>query len=179
MINTATGGIEELLTRLVSVRAAGPGRWMASCPAHQDRRASLSVALGTEGRVLLYCFAACRTDEVLRALDLSWSALFPDGHRRSRPRRVPPGASERERACHEILEREKRAANRRAQWLPHWIAADHVREYSKVAAIVRAYATALGETNTATWPLLDLGAAVEREALNTEAVLDNALGRLG
>lgn len=51
------------------------GRWTASggmcrCPAHDDRRPSLSVRAGRT-RLLLHCFAGCTAAEVLRALGRS------------------------------------------------------------------------------------------------------------
>jgi hypothetical protein len=33
--------------------------YMAKCPAHADRRASLSISEGRDGRVLLHCHAGC------------------------------------------------------------------------------------------------------------------------
>ena len=49
------------------------------CPAHEDRKASLSVAEGRHGRVLLHCHAGCRTEDVLAVLRLDWPDLFPEG----------------------------------------------------------------------------------------------------
>jgi len=177
MIAATSRGIDKVLARLDRVRQVGRSRFTALCPAHEDRSPSLSVALGADRRVLVFCFAGCRAEEILRAIGLTWAALFSADGRSPRPRRAPAGESEQERTCREILEREARAAARRARWLPQWIAADHVREYSKVVAIVRAYASALGETDPATWPLLEFGAAVEREVFQTEAVLDEPVGR--
>lgn len=51
-------------------------RLTARCPAHDDRRASLSVAAGDDGRALVYCFAGCPTPEVVEALDLDMADLF-------------------------------------------------------------------------------------------------------
>ena len=46
------------------------------CPAHDDSRPSLSIAMGREGRVLLKCHAGCLTEDVLCALSLWWGDLF-------------------------------------------------------------------------------------------------------
>ena len=48
------------------------GRWsghsgLCRCPAHDDRRPSLSVRAG-RSRLLLHCFAGCTASEILRAL---------------------------------------------------------------------------------------------------------------
>lgn len=65
------------------VRQAGDGRWECRCPAHDDRRASLSVAEGEGGRVLIRCHAGCGFADILAALDLKPADLFPDGPRRN------------------------------------------------------------------------------------------------
>ena len=67
-----------LLGRLQGVRQTGPGRWLAQCPAHEDRSPSLSVRELDDGRVLLYDFAGCETQAVLDALGLEMAALFPE-----------------------------------------------------------------------------------------------------
>uniref|UniRef100_A0A7V4WMA6 Zinc finger CHC2-type domain-containing protein n=1 Tax=Candidatus Caldatribacterium saccharofermentans TaxID=1454753 RepID=A0A7V4WMA6_9BACT len=70
---------ERLLQLLNGVRQVGPGKWVARCPAHDDRRPSLSIAEGKDGRILLHCFAGCRTADVLQALGLTFRDLFPEG----------------------------------------------------------------------------------------------------
>jgi hypothetical protein len=63
---------------------------MASCPAHEDLKASLSVAEGDDGRALLNCFAGCENSDIVAALDLKMRDLFPpssndhqNGHRKA------------------------------------------------------------------------------------------------
>jgi hypothetical protein len=51
--------------------------WRAHCPAHEDTHPSLSISEGRQGRVLLRCWSGCETREVLAALGLRWSDLFP------------------------------------------------------------------------------------------------------
>ena len=48
-------------------RKAGRG-WLASCPAHDDRRPSLSFADGRDGRLLARCHAGCEWPVILDAL---------------------------------------------------------------------------------------------------------------
>ena len=62
--------------------------WIAQCPAHEDRQASLSISDGDDGRVLWYCHAGC-TQEAVR------DALLASGHlpRRDPPARVPRAAA--------------------------------------------------------------------------------------
>jgi putative DNA primase/helicase len=47
-------------------RREGPG-WTALCPAHDDKRASLSVTEGKDGKLLLHCHAGCKFEDVIRA----------------------------------------------------------------------------------------------------------------
>jgi hypothetical protein len=62
--------IDLVLSRLDAVRACGPDRWTARCPAHPDRRPSLSIRRGERG-VLLRCFAGCAYRDILAALGLA------------------------------------------------------------------------------------------------------------
>ena len=68
----------NLLNRLSRVKKTGADRWMACCPAHQDKTASLSIKDLPDGRVLLHCFAGCDPDSVLAAVGLTFSDLMPE-----------------------------------------------------------------------------------------------------
>jgi hypothetical protein len=68
---------ELLISRLHKVRSNGQGRWMACCPAHEDKNPSLSVKQESDGRVLIQCFAGCDTRDVLIAVDLDWEDVMP------------------------------------------------------------------------------------------------------
>jgi hypothetical protein len=70
--------VEKLLSRLDKVKRTGQGRWAARCPAHDDKGPSLSIRELDDGRVLLHCFAGCDVHEVLSAVGLEISDLFPD-----------------------------------------------------------------------------------------------------
>lgn len=48
----------------------------AQCPAHDDQRASLTVAEGEKG-VILRCHAGCAPRAIVDALGLTWADLFP------------------------------------------------------------------------------------------------------
>jgi hypothetical protein len=69
----------RLLERLEGVKAAGPGRWYARCPAHEDRHPSLSVA---EARAfagaVVHCKAGCSTVDVCGALGWTLRDLYDD-----------------------------------------------------------------------------------------------------
>lgn len=68
---------ELLLSRLERVRKTGSGRWVARCPAHEDREPSLSVRECDDGTVLIKCFAGCGATDVVEAAGLRLSDLFP------------------------------------------------------------------------------------------------------
>ena len=79
-----------LLDRLDKVRRTGPDSWKACCPGHSDTSPSLSIRELDDGRVLLYCFAGCSAQEIVAAVGLELSSLFPPreinhGKRVSRP----------------------------------------------------------------------------------------------
>ncbi|OFX15255.1 MAG: hypothetical protein A2Z18_00180 [Armatimonadetes bacterium RBG_16_58_9] len=71
-----TTPLETLLERITNVKRHG-GAYQAKCPAHDDKRASLSVSTGNDGRVLLHCHAGCETPAILAAVGLKMTDLFP------------------------------------------------------------------------------------------------------
>jgi hypothetical protein len=88
-------GAENLLSRLEDVKSTGRGRWIARCPAHDDGNPSLSIRELDDGKVLLHCFSGCSVDEILGAIGLSRSDLFPEkalGHHTKLERRPFPAA---------------------------------------------------------------------------------------
>ena len=74
--------IDAVLHRLDRVKSTGPGKWQALCPAHDDKRPSLSIKEADDHRVLLKCWSGCGAAEIVSALGLSLADLFP-GDRRS------------------------------------------------------------------------------------------------
>jgi len=52
--------------------------FMAPCPAHDDSRPSLKISQAGD-KILLWCWAGCRTEDVLKAAGLQWGDLF-DGN---------------------------------------------------------------------------------------------------
>ena len=69
---------ESLLTQLGGVRETGHGKYVARCPAHDDKSPSLAIKDCGDGRVLLHCFAGCETQDVLIAIGLTFADLMPD-----------------------------------------------------------------------------------------------------
>src|SRR5215472_16168280 len=69
--------LEQVLSQLKGVRTSIRG-WRACCPAHADRRPSLSIGTGEQGQVLLECFAGCSLERIVEAMGLTVIDLFPD-----------------------------------------------------------------------------------------------------
>jgi hypothetical protein len=83
--------VNRVLSLLEDVRKSQRG-WTALCPAHGDRRSSLSIAEGNNGTVLLKCFAGCDTEEIVAALGLKTSDLFVGvGNAAGRKPAIDPG----------------------------------------------------------------------------------------
>jgi hypothetical protein len=95
----------ELVGSLESVRARGPNKWSAKCPAHADKSPSLTVAEGEKG-VLLKCWAGCSLEEITRTLgltvkDLFFDALSTDPHQRREAMRQRAQAQAARQAAHD------------------------------------------------------------------------------
>jgi len=76
--------IDNVLSRLESVRKRQQSQWSARCPAHADKGPSLSVRESTDGAVLIHCFAGCTPYEIVACIGLELHELFP-------PRELAPG----------------------------------------------------------------------------------------
>ena len=68
--------VELLLSKLPGVKPAGGG-WSARCPAHEDRKASLSISEGDDGLALMKCHAGCTAEAVCAAVGLTLRDLMP------------------------------------------------------------------------------------------------------
>ena len=66
--------ISDLLGRLEGVTRASGG-WMAKCPCHNDKKASLCVSEGEKG-LLIKCMAGCETKDIVSRLGLQMHDLF-------------------------------------------------------------------------------------------------------
>ena len=69
--------VERFLSLVDGVKRTGSGTWLARCPAHADKRPSLSIRDTDNGAVLIHCFAGCTVHEVVGAVGLELSDLFP------------------------------------------------------------------------------------------------------
>jgi len=81
---------ELILSKLPQAKRDGKG-WMALCPAHDDRRPSLRVTAGDDGRALVHCHAGCTPEAVVGALGLTLADLMPaNGEESGRRTRSKP-----------------------------------------------------------------------------------------
>ena len=86
--------IREILAMLKDVRGPNSaGEYQCRCPAHDDRKASLSVRQGERG-VVMHCKAGCDTTRVCEALGIKLRDLFDGAQEDSRPtRRAKPSGA--------------------------------------------------------------------------------------
>jgi len=80
--------IDNVLNRLSKVRKNGANKWMACCPAHDDKSPSLGIKLDTD-KIVLNCFADCDKSDILSSIDLSFTDLFPPRDQLSEHRDKP------------------------------------------------------------------------------------------
>jgi len=67
--------VESFVSLIAGAKPTREG-WVGRCPAHEDRRPSVSIARGQNGRVLVKCHAGCSLEAILDALGLRRSDLF-------------------------------------------------------------------------------------------------------
>lgn len=81
---------EKFLSRVEGVRSTGPGRWVFRVPTRKDKRASGSARELDDGTLLLHDFGGDSVAEILAAVGLEMSDLYPEEpeHHR-RPERRP------------------------------------------------------------------------------------------
>jgi hypothetical protein len=70
---------DTMLSRLDGVRRTGADRWLALCPAHDDKRPSLSVR-EIDNRVLVHCWADCTVGQRMATRSLWRSYPTPNHH---------------------------------------------------------------------------------------------------
>lgn len=59
--------LDEILSRLTDKKKISNDTYQARCPAHDDKKASLSITYKNE-KILLYCHAGCEYSEIMAAL---------------------------------------------------------------------------------------------------------------
>lgn len=79
---------KTILPLLDGVKQTGEQQWIARCPVHDDSRASLSISVGDDGRVLFHCHAGCSTEQIVSKLGLSMASLFPKNPKRRKRKEI-------------------------------------------------------------------------------------------
>jgi hypothetical protein len=75
--NENSNPIDALLERLDGAKRTGLDKWQCRCPAHDDRSPSLSIKEGSDGTVLIKCWAGCSAGAIVEAVGLELRDLFP------------------------------------------------------------------------------------------------------
>ncbi len=65
----------EFIARQLGGASKSGDNWSCRCPAHEDRRASLSITDKTDGKILVHCHAGC--DQELVIAELKGQGLWP------------------------------------------------------------------------------------------------------
>jgi hypothetical protein len=70
--------INNLLSRLEKVKQTGNDRWLACCPAHHDKQPSMNIKENPDGTILIICRTGCASHDILQAIGMEFSDLFPE-----------------------------------------------------------------------------------------------------
>jgi len=128
--------VELVLSRLPDAKRNGRG-WVALCPVHEDRRPSLSICEGGDGRALLCCHAGCSNEAIVKTLGLTLRDLMPECDPLSplpkpAPRRSANGSGDGSArsvfttAAEAVAELERRHGPRSALWTYQNVAGEPV-----------------------------------------------------
>ena len=69
--------LNDIVSRFQSPKPNGSNSFMVRCPCHNDSTQSLSIS-EKNGKILLNCFAGCRTEDILHSAGLEMKDLFAD-----------------------------------------------------------------------------------------------------
>lgn len=141
---------DAILARLAGVVPTRTG-WAARCPAHDDHRPSLHVAIGRDGQLLLYCQSQhCAIEAICAALGVALGDLFPN---------------------REALRLARKQARKQQHYRELMADADLYRSMHRMVVALRSEATRLGPEDLRAWNLLDHAASLEREALHWDMTM--------
>lgn len=70
--------INLFLAAFKNVKQTAPDQYICRCPAHYDKKASLSIAYDPkEDKIALHCHAGCATADILAEVGKTWSDIMP------------------------------------------------------------------------------------------------------
>lgn len=75
---------DKLLSGLAGVKQTSKDCWIARCPAHKDKTPSLNIRDAGD-RLLIHCFTGCSVNDIVSAIGLELSDLFPEVQKRNSP----------------------------------------------------------------------------------------------
>lgn len=79
--------LREFLSALDKLKRTGEGRWIACCPAHDDKSPSMSIK-ATPETFLVHCFAGCSVDAILGAVGMTFDDMYPDHREHIAPQKL-------------------------------------------------------------------------------------------
>ncbi len=107
--------IEKVLNVLDKVKPQGNNKWLACCPAHDDRSPSLGIALKEE-KILFKCWSGCGGMDVAQAVidkGCEWDDLFPDKLENTKSFFPKPKATTSEKDIILLMAKDKRSRGER------------------------------------------------------------------
>jgi len=69
--------LEELSIRL-NGKFKSDGSFQCKCPVHDDKKPSLNIKQAEDGKLLFCCYAGCKTEDIIKALDITWKDAFKE-----------------------------------------------------------------------------------------------------
>ena len=70
--------INIFLQSFKNVKQTGPNQYICRCPAHYDKKSSLSIAYNpVEDKIALHCHAGCATADILTEVGKTWNDIMP------------------------------------------------------------------------------------------------------
>jgi len=109
-----------------NAKKTGRGKWIARCPAHPDRHASMTIQEGKTG-VLLRCWSnGCNIRDIVESAGLTMANLFYAETRKLDPKAL--AEMERKRR------KEEQAAREEARRVRYWL--DETRRWEAVAGLL-------------------------------------------
>lgn len=71
--------LNEFITYFRKTKKTGENQYTALCPAHNDRRPSLSIGFSPkDNHILIHCHAGCKAEDVLNSVGLSLKDLYQE-----------------------------------------------------------------------------------------------------
>ena len=78
--------IQEFLGHFKHVKTTGANQYICRCPAHDDRKSSLSISHNPiEDKIALHCHAGCNTRDILTEVGLTMRDLMPGDKAEDKP----------------------------------------------------------------------------------------------